>query len=186
MSPRVVGITGPLKETNFVLSSGEVSIGRESSNHLWVMDPALSRQHCVITGGGERFVIRDLGSRNGTRVNGVSIEQHELHHQDYISLGDSMLVFLMRDDAVMAERNPVQLENTAQEDTAEAGAISQLRLEDALYLYPQKIAALPQTERLARDLNVLLKIATGIGGIRDREGLQWQLLGMILEVVPAE
>jgi Nif-specific regulatory protein len=39
---------------------------------------------------------------------------------------------------------------------------------------------------VARDLNSLLKIATGIGGIRDRESLQWQLLGMIFDVVPAE
>ena len=182
MNPRVVGTAGPLKGTNFVLPDGEVSIGRESSNHLWVADPALSRRHCVITGAGDQFVIRDLGGRNGTRVNGAPIEQQKLHHQDYINVGDSMLVFLLRDDVVMAERNPVQLEDTADQ----LGAISQLRPEDALYLHPQGIAALPQTERLARDLNVLLKIATGIGGIRDREGLQWQLLGMILEVVPAE
>jgi Nif-specific regulatory protein len=182
MDPRVVGIAGPLKGTNFILSSGEVSIGRESSNHLWVPDPALSRRHCVITGAGDQFTIRDLGSRNGTRVNGVSIEQHELRHQDYINVGDSMLVFLLRDDAVMAERNPVQLEDTTEQE----GAISWLRPEHVLYLHPQGISAMPPTERLARDLNVLLKIAAGIGGIRDREGLQWQLLGMIFEVVPAE
>jgi transcriptional regulator with GAF, ATPase, and Fis domain len=186
MNPRVIGVTGPLKGTNFVLPGRELSIGRESTNHLWVPDPALSRRHCVITGEGDQFVIRDLGSRNGTRVNGVPVEQHELRHQDYISLGDSMLVFLLRDDTVMAERNPVQLEDATRDTADQAGAISQLRSEDALYLHPQMVAALPQTERLARDLNVLLKIATGIGGIRDREGLQWQLLGMILEVVPAE
>jgi GAF domain-containing protein len=39
---------------------------------------------------------------------------------------------------------------------------------------------------LTRDLNILLKIATDIGGIRDEEGLQWQLLSMIFDVVPAE
>ena len=186
MNPRVVGITGPLKGTNFALPGEELSIGREPSNHLWVPDPALSRRHCVITGRNDQFVIRDLGSRNGTRVNGVPVEQFELHHQDYISLGDSMLVFLVRDDAVMAERNPVQLDDATRDTADPSGAISQLRSEDALYLHPQKVAALPQTERMARDLNVLLKIATGIGGIRDREGLLWQLLGMILEAVPAE
>jgi len=182
MDPRVVGIAGPLKGTNFVLPSGEVSIGRESSNHLWVPDPALSRRHCIITGAGDHFAIRDLGSRNGTRVNGVSIERRDLRHQDYINVGDSMLVFLLGDDAVMAERNPVQLEDTTEQE----GAISWLRPEGAVYLDPEGISAMRPTERLARDLNVLLKIATGIGGIRDREGLQWQLLGMIFEVVPAE
>ncbi len=35
-------------------------------------------------------------------------------------------------------------------------------------------------------MNSLLKIATGIGGIRDQESLQWQLLGFIFDIVPAE
>jgi len=39
---------------------------------------------------------------------------------------------------------------------------------------------------MARELNSLLKIASGIGGIRDRDSLQWQLLGFIFEIVPAE
>src|SRR6516162_144794 len=82
----------------------------------------------------------------------------------------------------MAERNPVQLDDAAEQK----GAIARLRPEDALYLHPRRIAALPQTERLASDLNILLKIAVGIGGIRDEDGLLWQLLGMIFDVVPAE
>src|SRR5206468_11633165 len=54
-------------------------------------------------------------------------------------------------------------------------------------LQPDRLAEhLPQTDRLTRDLNALLKIATGIGGIRDLESLQWQLLGFIFEVVPAD
>jgi transcriptional regulator with GAF, ATPase, and Fis domain len=82
----------------------------------------------------------------------------------------------------MEERNPVQINDTTEQETA----IASLRPEDAVYLHPQRVASLPQTERLARDLNILLKIATGIGGIRDEEALQWQLLGMIFDVVPAE
>src|SRR6185369_15313795 len=48
------------------------------------------------------------------------------------------------------------------------------------------LAALPTTERLARDLQTLLKISTAIGSVRNVESLQWQLLGMIFDVVPAE
>lgn len=182
MDSRIVGINGPLKGANFVLTAGEVSIGRESSNHLWAADPALSRRHCVITGGDNHFVIRDLGSRNGTRINGALVEQHELCHQDHITLGNSMLVFLLRDDVVMAERNPVQVTDTEELECV----IASLQPEDTFYLDPQRIGALPQTERLAHDMNILLKIATGIGGIRDEEGLQWQLLGMIFDIVPTE
>ena len=45
---------------------------------------------------------------------------------------------------------------------------------------------MPSSARWARDLNSLLKIATAIGGIRDQESLQWQLLGFIFDIVPAE
>src|SRR5260370_34287826 len=48
------------------------------------------------------------------------------------------------------------------------------------------LGALPPTERVARDLNTLLKISAAIGSIRNVESLQWQLLGMLFDVVPAE
>ena len=73
LNPRLVGIGGPLKGTAFSLSPGEVSIGRDSSNQLWAPDPALSRRHCLVVATGEQVSIRDLGSRNGTLVNGVPV-----------------------------------------------------------------------------------------------------------------
>jgi transcriptional regulator with GAF, ATPase, and Fis domain len=182
MGPRVIGIAGPLKGTNFVLTGEELSIGRESSNHLWAADQALSRRHCTICRSGDQYVIRDLGSRNGTRVNGTLITLQELHDQDYLTLGNSTLFFLLRDDGVIVERNPVQLQDTAEPIVTAA----LLRPEDAFYLNPQEVAASPQTERLAHDLNILLKLATGVGAIPDEEGLQWQLLGLISDAVPAE
>jgi len=53
-------------------------------------------------------------------------------------------------------------------------------------LHPESLAALPQSARLDRALSTLLKISTAIGSIRDVESLQWQLLGMIFDVIPAE
>lgn len=180
---RLVGIAGPLKGTTFPLRPGEFSIGREATNQFWISDPALSRRHCLITGSGDQFIIRDLQSRNGTFVNGTQIEILELHRDDQISVGASTLIFLESDGAARPETNTVKLT-----ETAELGRPSvRLRQEDALYLQPGKIAtALPQTERATRDLNFLLRVAIGIGGIRDGEALQWQLLGLIFDVVPAE
>ena len=182
-NPRLVGIGGPLKGAAFPLPAGEVSIGRDSSNHLWAPDPALSRRHCVVVASGEQVSIRDLGSRNGTLVNGVPIEQQQMRHGDQIYIGDSVLLFLLNDDREYFNRNPVEFQDTA----AFAGPPLLLRAEDALYLQPEKMSAtLPPSARRARDLNSLLKIATGIGGIRDQDSLQWQLLGFIFDVVPAQ
>jgi len=183
LNPRLVGIGGPLKGTAFSLSPGEVSIGRDSSNQLWAPDPALSRRHCLVVATGEQVSIRDLGSRNGTLVNGVPVEQQQMRHGDQIYIGDSVLLFLLNKDGEHFARNPVEFQDTA----AFEGSPLMLRAEDSLYLQPEKtVASFPSSARRARDLNSLLKIATGIGGIRDQESLQWQLLGFIFDVVPAE
>jgi Nif-specific regulatory protein len=65
-------------------------------------------------------------------------------------------------------------------------SIQQLPAEQALYLHPESVAALPQSSRLARNLSALLRISTAIGSLRDADALQWQLLGMIFDVVPAD
>jgi transcriptional regulator with GAF, ATPase, and Fis domain len=181
MAPRLLGISGPLKGTTFALSDGEVSIGRDSSNHLWTVDPALSRRHCAVVGGAGRFTIRDLGSHNGTLINGLPIEQQQLRDQDQISVGESVLVFVVGEPVAQHERSPVEFAETAEMATKPV----LLRQEDSLYLHSDRVLS-EDSARVTSDLNSLLKIATGIGGIRDQEALDWQLLGMIFDVVPAD
>jgi transcriptional regulator with GAF, ATPase, and Fis domain len=183
MNPRIVGIAGPFRGDVFPLRHGDISIGREPSNDLCITDAALSRRHCLLMPRSEQFAIRDLGSRNGTRVNGVPVDEQLLSHGDQIAIGSSLLVFLLREDELPLERNPVELT-----ETAEIGnSALLLRPEDGWYGPPDRgIRTLPQTARVASDLSALLKIATGIGGIRDQDSLQWQLLGMIFDLVPAE
>lgn len=183
MNPRILGIAGPLQGTVFAVPDGEVSIGREPNNHLWAPDPTLSRRHCLLIRNGEEFTIRDLGSRNGTLVNGVPIEEQALRHGDQISIGDSVVVLLLEEGDHPSKMNPVEFSETTEYE----GSPLVLPLDDALSGESDPAApGLPGTARLTRDLNSLLKIATGIGGIRDRESLQWQLLGFLFDVVPAE
>ena len=181
--PKLVGISGPLKNRTVSVTSEEVSIGREPSNHFWITDPALSRQHCAIRHVDGQFTICDLGSRNGTLVNGKRINQQELRHRDQVAIGDSVLVFLMEGEVTQSQGSKVELTETAEWLITP----TLLHAEDAIYLQPDRIsAALPETDRVARDLNTLLRIANGIGSIRDREALTWQLLGMVFDVAPAE
>jgi transcriptional regulator with GAF, ATPase, and Fis domain len=183
MNPRLLGVAGPFQGTTFLVPAGEVSIGRDSSNQLWTSDPALSRRHCMLVRNGEQFNIRDSGSRNGTQVNGVPVEEYQLCHGDQISVGDSVLIFLLKEDEVQSHKSPVELSETA----APEGQTVVLRQEDSVYLHAEKaMANLPPTARLSHNLNLLLKIATSIGGIRDAESLQWQLLGFIFDLVPAD
>ena len=112
MNPRVSGISGPFQGTTYSLASGELSIGRDPSNHLWISDPALSRQHCLLTRKGDRFFIRDLGSRNGTIVNGMTVDELQLQHGDQISIGTSVLKFLLGGGEENLKRSRVEFVET--------------------------------------------------------------------------
>jgi pSer/pThr/pTyr-binding forkhead associated (FHA) protein len=146
MNPRIVGIAGPFRGDVFPLRHGDISIGREPSNDLCITDAALSRRHCLLMPKSELFAIRDLGSRNGTRVNGVPVDEQLLSHGDQIAIGSSLLVFLLREDELQLERNPVELT-----ETAEIGnSALLLRPEDGLYGRTDRgIRTLPQTARVA-------------------------------------
>ncbi len=62
-------------------------IGRESGCGLHLDDLGISRRHAKLAWDRGRFVIEDLGSTNGTQVNGKSIERWELTAQDRIDVG---------------------------------------------------------------------------------------------------
>jgi sigma-B regulation protein RsbU (phosphoserine phosphatase) len=55
---------------HWVLERSPVSLGRASGNTIQLLDSTVSKAHAELAQAGERWTIRDLGSRNGTRVNG--------------------------------------------------------------------------------------------------------------------
>ena len=182
MNPRLVAINGPLKESTFVLPTDDVSVGRDPLNLLCINDPSVSRRHCVLTHEGGVIKIRDLDSRNGTQVNGVSVKEQALKHGDQLDIGDSLFLYLVADEGVEEDRYKVEFDDDHPTHTT-----SRIRPQDVLYLQPDKILSeLPATSRLARNLNALLKISRVVHSIRDLDELQAQILKLIFEVAPAE
>jgi two-component system, NtrC family, response regulator GlrR len=74
-------------------SEDEVSIGSAEGNTLVLDDPTVSRHHVAIRPGPRGHVIRDLGSTNGTTINGVMVELAYLPNNAVISIGASKLRF---------------------------------------------------------------------------------------------
>ncbi len=184
MEARIVGIAGLFQGSIFALPEGEVSIGRDPTNQIYLADASLSRRHCALLRKGSEVHVRDLGSRNATRVNGVPVVERQLDHGDQISVGSSLFVFLLEEKKGTFS-SPVIFDDTSTIN----GAAVFLPQEDSLFLLKDEQAnevGSYGAVRLTSYLNALLKIATAIGTIRDRESLQWQLLGFVFDVVPAE
>ena len=93
-APRLVITAGPRKGTEYPLTEALTTIGRGSDNVLVIPDISVSRSHSRLERQGERWVVLDQGSGNGTRVNGKSIERYPLQHGDEIEMGDTRVQFM--------------------------------------------------------------------------------------------
>jgi len=103
--------SGPLAGTRYQLSEGGLHIGRSPENDVVVQGPeaaTVSAQHLEISRDGEHWRIRDLGSTNGTYLNGEKIGEAELCPQAVVQLGTlgPEFVFLLEEPA------PSELEQT--------------------------------------------------------------------------
>ena len=89
--------------SNRVVETHEVGdgvvIGRSTEAHVLVPDPSVSRRHAAVAPDGPRFIIEDLASANGVRVNGTVVQRASLVEGDLIQLGDIVLVFTRATDA---------------------------------------------------------------------------------------
>ncbi len=181
MKPRLQVAAGPLADSIYFLTEAEIRIGRDASNSLTISDLSLSRRHCMLIREEDSYRLRDLESRNGTFVNGGVVSEKRLNHGDQISVGESVLVFLTKEDSDGATAEAVEFDDCLTQAT------TQVRPQDVLYLQPERILKeLPATSRLGRNLNALLKISRVVHSISDLDRLQEQILELIFEVVPAE
>lgn len=81
----------------------DVVLGRAPDCDLPVDSARASRRHAEVRRQGDRFWIRDLGSTNGTQVNGAPIAgEHPLHPGDRIAIGDILVTFCHVEEALAA------------------------------------------------------------------------------------
>lgn len=70
-----------------------VTVGRQPDSTIVLADPNVSRNHAEIRPDGDRFLLVDLGSTNGTRINNVRVTTHQLVDGDEITFGNTRMGF---------------------------------------------------------------------------------------------
>ncbi len=81
----------------FRFDQPEVTIGRTADNDVILTDAGVSRRHVVIKNVAGRFVAQDMGSANGTQVNGAPIEEQELQSGDSLVVGPVVIAVEISD-----------------------------------------------------------------------------------------
>ena len=168
MKPRLAAISGKLKDTVIAMSEGPVLIGRQTGANLRIRNAAVSRRHALIEKDGDKYIIADLDSRNGTFVNDMPVKRCELHHGDRVQIGESQFFFLIDDTEDPSQTSEIRFD----EAPLLGSPAVRMTYSDAVFV-------------MARDLSALLKISTTINAIRDLDKLEKALLDLLFEVVPA-
>ena len=191
MPYRLVSADGQL---SFELRPGApLVLGRALSSDLPVLDPTVSRRHAELTVEPAGVQLRDLGSSNGTFVNGTRVANSRLNAGDRIVFGK--ILFELR------ELSPVMIDDGTAETmrrTARAGTtiIRQVPVPDADQTLERALRAsgvqpavdetavvLPQHERDRLKLNLLLEIAKALTRITDVDALVEKMIQFTFRMV---
>lgn len=98
---RLAEAAGGLPPGSLLLPTGDrvplgeytVTVGRHADSTIVLADPNVSRHHAEVRPSGDGFVLADLGSTNGSRVNGVRVAEHHLVDGDELRFGNTVIHF---------------------------------------------------------------------------------------------
>jgi len=181
MGARLIAVAGPVPKTEFLLGDEEAVIGRDVTATVCVNSRSASRRHCVVRRNGDQYLIKDLGSSNGTLVNGLPITECVLQHGDRIAVSDALFVFATDQPAELALRPEV----TESRD-AEALEFATVQQAEPLFRNPQRLLASMQSQKQANHVQALLEINRKAATLREPEELEQALLDAAFQLTPAE
>ncbi|MFO0844200.1 MAG: ATP-binding protein [Gemmataceae bacterium] len=93
--PRLIVIKGTDEGKQFALTADAVAAGRDSSSRVRLTDTEISRRHAEFVRTPDGYRVRDVGSANGTFVNGQSVRDSLLRPGDHVQIGQTVLVYTL-------------------------------------------------------------------------------------------
>jgi len=155
--------------------TASVVVGRAPTSDFPIIDPTISRRHAQILRQEDRILLRDLGSSNGTFVNGVRVESAELKPGDLVTFGKVMF----RLEEVDRRATPARpSETTTGATTTGATIVRQRSVLDA--------QALVADDKSRRTLATLLEVSKGLGKTADTDALLDKIVGYAYQILAVD
>ncbi|MFO8008614.1 MAG: ATP-binding protein [Candidatus Brocadiia bacterium] len=172
---KLVVVSGGSEGQSFSLEE-DMLVGRSEECDVLLNDLLASRQHARIQHLDDGWFIEDLGSANGTKVNGAETDKGQLHDGDWISIGESKLTFVLDDDFKMPR--PALAADTAVPEVMQTLDVVQT----APGIGEDSTDAL--VNRLRQHLSTLRQVAEASCGTLVLEDLLQRILNQLLRVYP--
>ncbi len=184
--PSLFVIQGVDQGKRFEFQSGPVALGRDSSNTIRLHDTEISRRHAEIRLDRESCQIVDLGSANGTFVNGAAVDQKTLSPGDQVQLGQTVMLY--QPGAARANHDLTARVDLTRTDPDDRSAILRSipsgegsRVLEA----PDAAAAGWLRDRLV-SLSVMYRATQAITHVLDTDALAGQILDLVFESIGAD
>jgi len=162
---------------SWLLSPGKHTIGRTQESDYSIWDKTVSRRHAEIEVVGDRCYLSDLGSHNGTQVNGVMVaERVAVKPNDIIAFGSTefKIARAEADNSVPVERTTARLSERDPQNSVF------LSINEALQPLPSRASEQPQL------LATLFEMAKMLALHEPKEVMLQRSLGLISGAIPAE
>ena len=167
---------GPCAGQEFPLSTDEVTIGRAAEVELSIPDTSVSRKHTKLTRGIAGWNIQDLGSGNGTLLNGERVEDEvPLRNGDVVTLGDTALTFVDMANSTDRASIPPRPSNggglVRRSGGGRSGSRPRVTRAGVSMLSPQELARKSRTRRMVMlAAAVVLLVLIGVKTVLDANG----------------
>ena len=129
-------ISGKYQGGEFPLGDNmEILVGRSSDLDMVLVEDMVSRRHARIACADQQITIEDLGSTNGTFVNGEKIKRTNLKEGDRVLIGTSILKVVQIDPNASIRKPPAEpVQRTGAQNRTMSGQIDEIPLPDLLQL----------------------------------------------------
>lgn len=173
----------------FDIEEGTQGVGRDASNPLQLHDTEVSRRHAEVRYDGSTCVVADLGSSNGTYVNGKRLEEPaQLASGDRVQMGGTMMLF-----TDPAENPPEDLSDKidiikGSRDAASSRIVRSMSQEEGseLLKFDPEGAGSPWLARARSNLQVMYRTALAVSHTLDIDQLLHRIMQLIFEWVEAD
>ncbi|MBC8070021.1 MAG: FHA domain-containing protein [Deltaproteobacteria bacterium] len=160
MSARLILVTGDGAKEHSL--SAFNTLGRHPDNTVQLLDRIVSKEHCRITRGPQgKYVLRDVGSLNGSFVNGERVTERNLEHGDEVSMGNTVLRF-EEDGPIAPARNVTMFSDQVQSQVRSRVDASSHFLPAAEILDIEHLRADYEKLRIAHELSQRLSVDTDL------------------------
>jgi adenylate cyclase len=184
-------LVSPSGDQTFELPQGRsLVVGRGVTSDIAIYDPTISRRHAELTVAADGVRVKDLGSSNGTCINGARVSAGRLNPDDSITFGK--VLFQLKDQSgpqrsgpeVGLPPPPVPGDTIVRQLMVSGGGPPGITSRDRPSGFGQlRVAAATAEERQAKKLSILLDIAQKLSGEFDLDKLLRTVVDMMFEVM---